>query len=184
MLKPYKKTESKIIVKNKFITFYEDSFISGNGVEGRYYYESRGTGVLIIATDEDDNFIFVYEYKYPIQSFEINAAAGVVHEDEDLEIAARRELLEETGYESKSDIVYLGQLPNSSPRSSDMLHIYYLPNCQNIQEDTGGEDTEETEVVLIPKSLVWNKIYNLEIANPHTITGLVLAENYINNTYN
>lgn len=179
MLKPYKKVNSKILFTNDYVTYYEDDFIAGNGKAGKYYFEKRRSGVLIIGVEDNtENFILIREYKYPIKDFTINAPMGGVNNNEDIEKAARREFMEETGYTSKESLIHLGTWHTYPGRSADLLISYFLPNCIKKHTITGGEETEETEVILIPKNEIWDWI-NEKLENANTVLALIKACKYL-----
>jgi ADP-ribose pyrophosphatase len=172
-LKPYKTLNSQIILENKYVKIFKDKFESGNGKLGEYTYEVRGDGAFTIAEDKSGNFILVKEYKYPAKAFVINASAGSIDAGETPEEGARREVFEETGYQSKSELVNLGEMFVAASRTPDNIHLFYLPDCEKITDETGGEITEETEVVLLPKTEAWDWIKSDKIKSPVTICALM-----------
>ena len=59
-----------------------------------------GMAVIVIAVTPADEVLFVEQYRVPLQARTIEMPAGLVgddHDDDSLEAAARRELIEETG---------------------------------------------------------------------------------------
>lgn len=55
-------------------------------------------GGVVIAAIEDDNILLVKQYRYPVKQAELELPAGRLEIGEDPFAAAKRELLEETGY--------------------------------------------------------------------------------------
>lgn len=179
MLKPYKQISSRILFTNEYVTYYEDEFIAGNKKTGKYYYESRKNGVMVIGIAENSkSFILIREYKYPIQEFCINAPMGGVNNKEDIEKAARREFLEETGYTSDNKLISLGTWPIYPARTNDRLFTFLLLDCKQITDETGGEETEETEVILVPQLEIWEWITQ-KLENSNTVLALIRACNYL-----
>ena len=73
---------------------------------GHWEYAERshgnGMAVIIIAATPDDRVLFVEQYRVPLGKRTIEMPAGLVGDDhahDTLESAARRELIEETGWE-------------------------------------------------------------------------------------
>src|SRR5690606_38637361 len=75
-----------------------------------------GLAVLVIAVTPDDEVLFVDQYRVPLGARTIEMPAGLVgddHSHDTLESAARRELIEETGWEAgRVDVLLVG--PTSS----------------------------------------------------------------------
>ena len=72
-----------------------------------YVTRNKVAGIVgIVAVTEENKLILVEQHRTPVGARVIELPAGLVgdqpgHEDESLAIAARRELLEETGYEAE-----------------------------------------------------------------------------------
>ncbi|WP_343520443.1 NUDIX hydrolase [Sphingomonas sp.] len=72
--------------------------------QGRWEYVARARGIraaVIVAIDDDEQLILVEQYRVPLGRACLELPAGLVgdeSEDEAVEIAAARELEEETGY--------------------------------------------------------------------------------------
>ena len=65
-----------------------------------YWISEYPPWVNVVAVTEDDHFVFVRQFRPGIGAVHYELPAGVVEPGEDLEHAARRELLEETGFGS------------------------------------------------------------------------------------
>src|ERR1035437_412476 len=79
--------------------------------------------VVIIATRENQDILCVRQFRKPIESFLIEAIAGKVDAGETPEVAARRELKEETGYEAK-EIYKLGTVYPTPGYSTEKQHYF------------------------------------------------------------
>ena len=102
------------IVKDEWIDFRRQAFRFPDGsVFEPYYTYSRRNYVVIVPSDEDGNYLMVKQYRQGIRKVTIEFPAGGIErkdgkqyggEDdlssEDALAAAKRELREETGYES------------------------------------------------------------------------------------
>lgn len=72
--------------------------------QGRWEYVSRARGIraaVIVAIDDEDHLILVEQYRVPLGRVCLELPAGLVGDetdDEAAEVAAARELEEETGY--------------------------------------------------------------------------------------
>jgi len=102
--------------------------------------------VALVAVTEDDELVLVEQYRPALDRRIIELPAGLVGdregaEDEDMKDAARRELLEETGYEA-AGLRYLTEGSISSGLSAEVLTFYLCPNVRKVGPG-GGDDSED-----------------------------------------
>ena len=86
------------VYANRWIRVREDEVLRPDGTEGIYgVVEVRQPAVFVVAVTDDDRVLLVTLYRYTNGTTSVEVPAGG-SDGEDLEAAARRELLEETGY--------------------------------------------------------------------------------------
>jgi ADP-ribose pyrophosphatase len=113
---------------------------------------ARGAVVIAAATN-DRKLILVEQYRIPVDRRVIEPPAGLVgdvvgEEEEELETAARRELLEETGYEAEQlELVSIG--PPSAGLASEIVAFFVARGLVQVH-DGGGDDSEEIVVHAAP----------------------------------
>jgi ADP-ribose pyrophosphatase len=111
-------------------------------VRGHWEYVERthadGMAVIIIAVTPGDDVLFVEQYRVPLQARTIEMPAGLVgddHASDTLEDAARRDLIEETGWQAgRVQVLLTG--PTSSGMSSE--RIAFVRATQLTRVGTGG----------------------------------------------
>jgi ADP-ribose pyrophosphatase len=122
--------------------------------DGRWEYVSRinSTGITgIIAVTDDDCILLNEQYRPPVQRHVIELPAGLAgdipgEEHESLEVCARRELFEETGYEAdRMELVFHG-VP-SAGIVDEYVHFFKASGLR--QTGSGGGD--ESEDILVHK---------------------------------
>ena len=109
--------------------------------------------VLIIAITDDGKLVLIEQFRPPVGTQCVEIPAGLVgdipeHSGEDLVSAARRELLEETGYQAETmEIVFEG-VP--SPGSNTIVITFLL--AQGLRKVTagGGDESEDITVYEVP----------------------------------
>lgn len=138
----------------------------------------RAPGVLIVATTESGLLVLIDEFRVPVGGRVISLPAGLVGdkgEQESAETAARRELLEETGYEC-SDLELLGGGPSSPGLSSEMVTFY---RAREVRKVGNPRPEEETTVYLVPfdEAVAWTRARAAEgfLIHPMLWAGLLLA---------
>jgi ADP-ribose pyrophosphatase len=90
-----------------------------------YYVIERPDATIIFPLTKDGEVILVRQYRPPLKRMELGLPAGLVEEGEKPETAARRELLEESGY-SEGEWEILGSLA-SSPSLKDNWATFSSP---------------------------------------------------------
>ena len=101
--------------------------------------------VGILAITPDDEIILVEQFRIPMQRSVIELPAGLVgdeaeYADESLAETARRELLEETGYNAGAMVPLIAS-PTSAGMASEFMHLFHAKDL--IRETDGGGLPEE-----------------------------------------
>jgi ADP-ribose pyrophosphatase len=109
--------------------------------------------VVVVALTVGNEFVMERQWRAAIESYVIQFPAGLMDiESESSEEAARRELLEETGYMAHK-LVPILSAPTNPVLSPTIAYYYFAPDV----EYTGGEnrDTgEDIEVITVPKESI------------------------------
>jgi len=112
----------------------------------------QGMAVIVIAATPADEVLFVEQYRVPLGARTIEMPAGLVGDDRDedsFEAAARRELVEETGWEpGEVDVLLVG--PTSAGMSNERIAFVRARNLKKVG-DGGGVDNEEIVVHAVPR---------------------------------
>jgi len=117
------------------------------------YVERRGaTGVVIvIPVTADGRLILIEQYRVPVAGRVIEFPAGLVGDDsagEPAVKAARRELLEETGYEA-SEFNELPTVTTSAGMTSETATFFLARDCVKTAKG-GGVGGEDIQIHAIP----------------------------------
>lgn len=129
----------------------------------------KASGVVaVLAITDHDEIVLVEQYRRPVQAHVIEICAGLVGDEdefknESLEETARRELLEETGYEA-GKITPLFSSPTSPGMTDEITHFFLATQLTKINEG-GGLDGEDIEVHLVPKKDIFNFLSSQEKEN-------------------
>lgn len=110
--------------------------------------------VVIVAITPQGKLILTEQFRVPFQAPVIELPAGLVgdipgEEDEEWIVAARRELLEETGYHAKQ-VKHVASGPISAGFGTETLSIFVAQKLTKIEQGGGveGEDITVHEVAV------------------------------------
>jgi len=135
--------------------------------------------VVIVPMTVDEKVIFVEQFRRPVESQVIEWPAGLVndkdlHGGETLESAARRELLEETGYKAEHLALLVGG-PVSSGLSAEIITFYLAMDVIKAGPG-GGDETESIKVHEVPLKEADLWLYEMEkkgfLVDPKIYVGL------------
>lgn len=144
----WKILDSKYIIQRPWATLRVDKLEMPNGnIKDEYYVLEYPTWVNMVALTEDNQVLFVRQYRHGAGQIMVELPAGVVEENEEPEIAARRELMEETGY-AFNDITYVCELFANPATSGNITYTYLLTGGKKVQEQE-LDPSEDIEVVLM-----------------------------------
>lgn len=140
--------DSKYIIQRPWATLRVDKLQLPNGnIKDEYYILEYPTWVNMVAFTEDNELLFVRQYRHGSGEIMVELPAGVVEEGEDPAEAARRELLEETGY-SFTSIAYVCTLYANPATSGNLTYTYVLRGGKKVQEQQ-LDSSEDIEVVIM-----------------------------------
>jgi ADP-ribose pyrophosphatase len=110
-----------------------------------------GSAVVIVAKTPDNKLLFVEQFRIPVGKNTIEMPAGLVGDtdsEDTFELAAKRELLEETGWQAENvEVLMIG--PSSSGMSNELIAFVRATNLTRINAG-GGDETENITVHEIP----------------------------------
>lgn len=153
---------------------------------GHWEYVERtkaNSAVVIVAVTGDGKLLLAEQFRIPLGKRVIELPAGLVgdvagEESDDLKTAARRELLEETGYEAERvEVMTMG--PPTSGLATELVAIVVASGLKQVAAG-GGDDSEQIEVHAIPLDQVaaWLDEQSSRdvLIDPKVYAGLYFAE--------
>lgn len=145
-MQKWKLLDSKYIIQRPWATLRVDKLQLPNGnIKDEYYVLEYPTWVNMIGLTKENTILFVKQYRHGARQVMVELPAGVVEDGEEPELAARRELLEETGYAFDS-IEYICELYANPATSGNLTYTYLLKGGEKVQEQE-LDNSEDIEVV-------------------------------------
>ena len=149
------------IIQDKWIDFRRSAYRFPDGsVFEPYYSYSRRDYVVIVASDTDGKYLCVRQFRQGIKQVTTEFPAGGIERTDGKEYgagcdsseselaleAAKRELLEETGYVS-DEWTHLLTVPSNATISDNYAYIFTAKNCRK----SGEQNLDETEFLNVIK---------------------------------
>lgn len=167
-----KKLKTTIIYKGKIFTVTKDEVQISNGLLKQRDVVLHSGGVVILA-EKEDKILMVKQFRYPTGEVLIELPAGKLDKKgEDILTAAKRELLEETGYIAKN-WESLGYIYSTPGFCNEKLHLFLAKNLTFQKQQL--DDGEILDFFEIEKTKVFEMIKTGEIVDAKTICTLMKA---------
>jgi len=168
---------SRVVYSNEWILVREDTVLRPDGREGIYgVVETHSPSVFIVALTADEEVLLVIQDRYTTGERSTEIPAGGADGEEPL-AAARRELLEETGF-AAAQWELLGRLQSMNGICSERQFVYLatdLTALSTAERDPHGQNDGITAVLTVPFGEALRMIADGEITDAQTVSSLALA---------
>lgn len=139
---------SKYLLNTKWLTVREDHVRMPSGIEMEdYYVLEYPDWINVIAITEDGRFVIERQYRHGTQSVDYELCAGTIEKGEKPIEAAKRELLEETGYTGGEWTLYCESYPN--PAAMTTTNYSFLAKGVKFSGQRHLERTEDISISLL-----------------------------------
>jgi len=160
---------SDYIYKSRWLTVRKDAVRTDKGVNiDDFYVLEYPTWVNVIAITIDGEFVIEQQYRHGIKQWVFELCAGICEPDEEPLEAAKRELLEETGYSGGKWSLIGKYAPN--PNSMDNWCYSFLAEGVIKRQEPHQEPTENIHIQLYSVEELFSMMKNRQI-----VEGTMLA---------
>jgi ADP-ribose pyrophosphatase len=161
---------SKIIYEGKILKIKLDEVKLPNGYVTVREIVEHPNAIALIPINNNGKLIMINQYRHSAQEVLLEIPAGTMEKNETPDECAKRELLEETGYEAK-ELKKLFSCYLAPGYSTELIHIFLAKNLVYKGQET--EADEQIKVVELSFKEALEKIKKGEVKDAKTICSLL-----------
>lgn len=181
------------IVSDEWIDFRRSAYRFPDGkVFEPFYSYSRRDYTVIVASDEQGRYICVRQFRQGIREVTTEFPAGGIERSDGKQYGdrgsaesalecARRELMEETGYES-SEWTHLLTIPSNATIADNYAYIFMAKNCRKVSSQQLDE-TEHLNVVMLTEKELDELIRRGEFQQAIHVMAWLMASAYYSKSH-
>jgi 8-oxo-dGTP pyrophosphatase MutT (NUDIX family) len=175
---PWRTISTKTVYKNQWMRVREDAVIRPDGSDGVYGVMESKDSVVIVALNELNEIYLIRSFKYPVSSWSWGLPGGG-GDGEDLLVASKRELAEETGIIAKT-WDFVGKLGVSSGLTTEKMSVFIARDLSFSNRPDADDAGLISEGRFMNLSQIDAMIEAGEIDDAQSVTGLYFALRFIN----
>lgn len=154
-MEKWKILDSKYLIQRPWLTARLDRVELPDGrINNEFYVLEYPDWVNVIAVTKKGEFVMIEQYRHGISEIVTEIPAGVIEKGEDPLDAAKRELLEETGFGGGEWSKFMTLSPNSST-STNFTHTYLAIGVEQIGTQH-LDSTEDLQLKIMTKEDVYS----------------------------
>jgi len=149
-----------------------------NGKDYEYHYVHTEGSSFILPVRDNGKIIMVNQYRYLNERFSIEFPGGGIKKGQSPEQVARKELIEETGFDG--ELAKAGYFNPYNGIADEICHVFIARNLEPSDSET-KDDSEEFELVELTPDEIDEKILSNEIYDGMTMAAWAIAKNHLTN---
>ncbi len=174
-LTPWQVLERRPLVQRSFLTVWEDRVRLGNGREiDDFCILDAPDWAAVVCVTAERQIVLVRQYRHGVRGESIELPAGALEAGEQPGAAARRELLEETGYEAR-DWAPLLKASLDPARQSGWAHFFFASGGR-VTSPPRLDASEEIEVLLVSRAELFELIDAGRLVHGIHLAAIALAD--------
>lgn len=161
---------SETLYNGRVIDLKKDTVLLENGTSATREVVVHSGGVCVIPVMENNDLLFVKQFRYPFSEVLLELPAGKLNKGEDHYECGKRELLEETGA-VPDEYTYLGLVYPTTAYLTEKIYLYIAKGLHFSEQKL--DDDEFLDVVSIPLEKAFEMVMNDEIRDSKTQIGIL-----------
>ena len=168
-------TASEVVFEGRIWDVVRETFDYGDTGLVREFVAHPGA-VAVLAVDESERVLLIRQYRHPVRSYLWEIPAGLLDQaGESLEAAARRELLEETGYVAKK-LELLSSFMTTPGGNSEVITVFLASDLEHVGHEFELEGEERDLLVeWVPLNEALSSVLKSEMRSPSAVVGIMAA---------
>lgn len=150
-----------------------------DNIQHSFFVLENPDWVNVIALTKERKVVLIEQFRHGIEQNILELPGGMIDENEEPEIGARRELLEETGY-SAEKFIFLGKSHPNPAIQNNWIYHYLAENCEKL-DDVEFDEHESVITKLFDLDEIENLIENETITHSLVLAALLRYFNFVNN---
>lgn len=178
MSEEFKRIERTLVHNGKIIDYYQDTVQVPNGNVVKWDFIGHKGAAAIVAVREDGKLLMVRQWRNALDRYTLEIPAGGLNgADEPTEAAARRELLEETGYLAEK-VEFLLRIYTTVAFCNEKIDIYLAKDLKRRKSQHLDED-EFIDVKACELEELVQMIYDGTIEDSKTVSAIMTYKSYL-----
>jgi len=175
MIQPWKVTRSEPLADCRVFKVRKDVVVNPRtGQPHDMFVLEQPNWVNVIPLTSDEQVVMVEQWRHGTRSVHLETPGGLMEDGETPEQCARRELIEETGYEA-GEVVRLGTVHPNPAIQNNLQHYVLATNCRRV-DSPALDDAEDIVVRIAPLTEVPDMIRTGKITHGIVIGGFYWLE--------
>ncbi len=159
-----------LIHKGAIIEYYVDRMEFPGGSQAKWDFIKHNGAAAAVPVTEDGKILMVRQYRNALERYTLEIPAGGLNPGENTDVAAARELEEETGYAS-DDLELLISLRTTVAFCNEKIDIYVAKNLVKTHQHLDEDEFLNVEAYSLKE--LEDKIFRQEIEDSKTIAALM-----------
>jgi len=173
---PFEWIKSEMLLQGRAFKIRRDYLKTPDGRETKLEIVDHGGSVVILPLDDDNNLLFVRQYRHAVGADLLELPAGTREEEEPYEECAAREIREETGMEA-GHLQNIGKFYLAPGYSTELMAVFLATGLK--ENPLQADEDEFLELERIPLKKALEMAEQGEIPDAKSLAALLLARSHL-----
>ena len=171
----YERLNRELIHKGAIIDYYQDTIKIPNGNIAKWDFIKHKGAAAVVAVKEDGKLLMVRQYRNALDRETLEIPAGGLNgEEEPTDVAAARELEEETGY-AAGKMKLLLSLRTTVAFCNEKIDVYVATDLKRSKQHLDEDEYLDVEAHDVEELL--QMIYDCKIQDSKTVAAILAYKN-------
>lgn len=173
---PFELIRSETLLQGRAFKIRRDTLKTPDGRETRLEIVDHGGSVVILPIDNENNILFVRQYRHAAKADLLELPAGTRDEQEPFEVCAAREIREETGMEA-GHLQKVGEFYLAPGYSTEFMAVFLATDLTD--NPLNADEDEFLQLEKIPVKKAVEMAEHGEVPDAKSLAALLLARSHL-----